>query len=364
MTLSHLSLTQFKNIEEAELDFSPVLNCLVGPNGSGKTNVLDAIHYLSITRSAVGLSDAQCVRHGDDFFVVKGTYAAAERAEQISVSYKRAAGKKLMRGGKEYERLVDHIGLIPVVVVAPGDTHLISESGDERRRFLNTHLSQVDGDYLVRLGRYNGLLAERNRLLKNPSGFDEVISILGEQLSAEGEAIHTKRAAFVAEWAPVVAEYYAVVSGDAERVEASYRSALSERPMAELLEAALQKDYILGHTSAGVHRDELELTIGGRPIRRYGSQGQQKSMLIALRLAQAKAVERATGRKAILLLDDVFDKLDAERVERLIRLVSGEAFGQIFVTDSSTVRLEEVAGSLTTDFSLFDVVQGKITPRR
>lgn len=362
MTLSHLSLVQFKNIEAAELDFSPVLNCLVGANGSGKTNVLDAIHYLSITRSAVGMSDAQCVRHGDDFFMVKGSYES-ERVEQISVSYRRAGGKKLMRGGKEYERLVDHIGLIPVVVIAPGDTHLISESGDERRRFLNTHLSQVDGEYLVHLSRYNGLLAERNRLLKNPHGFDEVISILGEQLSVQGHAIYQKRAAFVAQWAPLVGEYYAAISGDTEQVAVGYRSVLSAQKMEQLLAASLQKDYILGHTSVGVHRDELELTIGGHPIRRYGSQGQQKSMLIALRLAQAKAVERATGRRAILLLDDVFDKLDAGRVKRLIALVSGAAFGQIFVTDSSTERLEEVAGALQTEFLIFDVSQGAITPR-
>lgn len=362
MVLNHLSLLSFKNIAQAEIDFSSSLNCFVGDNGSGKTNVLDAIHYLSITRSALGMSDAQCVRHGDSFFMAKGTYAApVDRTEQISVSYRRQTGKKVMRSGKEYDRLMNHIGLIPLVMISPADTYLISESGEERRKFLNTHLSQIDAEYMAALSHYNTLLAERNKLLKNPLGFDEVLCIINEQMAKAGTEIYEKRAAFVERLAPVVAEYYRTISQDTESVDITYRSALVDCSMLELLERNTERDYMLGFTSSGIHRDDMELTIAGYPIRRYGSQGQQKSMLVALRLAQAKILEQINPENnAIMLLDDVFDKLDMQRVENLIALVSGEHFGQIFITDSNKVRLEAIVERFASDYKLFTVKEGEI----
>ncbi|MEF9950581.1 MAG: DNA replication and repair protein RecF, partial [Mucinivorans sp.] len=364
MVLEHLSLLNFKNIAQGELDFSNSLNCFVGPNGSGKTNILDAIHYLSLTRSAVGVSDLQCVKHeGENFFIVKGNYITPQgRAEQISVSYRRSSGKKVMRGGKEYDRLMNHIGLIPVVMISPCDTYLISEAADERRRFLNTHLSQTDAEYMATLSRYNSLLIERNRLLKNPIGFDDVLVILNEQMADLATVIYHKRAAFVEQLAPIVAEYYCAISGDTETAGVAYRSALSSESMIDILHRTMERDYVLGYTSFGVHRDELDLFIGDYPIRRYGSQGQQKSMLIAMRLAQAKMVERTNAQKVILLLDDIFDKLDSSRVRNLIQLVSSEDFGQIFITDSNKVRLESIVECFSSDYKLFTVSQGEIIP--
>lgn len=362
MVLDHLSLLNFKNIEQAEIDFSTSLNCFVGANGSGKTNVLDSIHYLSLTRSASSMSDLQCVRQGDtNFFIVKGSYTYPdERSEQISVSYRRQGGKKVIRNGKQYDRLMDHIGLVPVVMIAPSDNYLISESGDERRKFLNTHLSQADPHYMAALARYNLLLAERNRLLKNPQGFDEILDILNTQMADVAAVIHSKRRDFVLRIAPVVSCYYRAISGDRETVNVRYRSALSDEPLLDILRRNAQRDYALGYTSSGIHRDELELTILDMPIRRYGSQGQQKSMLIALRLAEAKVMESDSSDKAILLLDDIFDKLDMERVENLIELVSSEDFGQIFITDSNKVRLEGIVARFAADYKLFTLEKGEI----
>lgn len=361
MYLEHLSLLNFKNITTAELDFSASLNCFVGSNGAGKTNILDAVHYLSLTRSSLGMSDAQCVEHGENFFMIKGHYRLPDqRSEQISVSYKRSSGKKVMRSGKEYDRLMNHIGLIPVVMVSPSDTALISESGEERRRFFNTHLSQIDNIYMESLARYNSLLAQRNKLLKSPSGYDEILDILSEQLSDVGAVIYDKRADFTARLSPLVSKYYSQISSDSETVRIEYRSSLAEKPLRELLTENLSKDYALGFTSVGIHRDELLLSIKDYPIRRYGSQGQQKSLLVALRLAEAKIVQQHSGKNAILLLDDVFDKLDIERVGNLIGLVSGEDFGQIFITDSNKVRLEGILGQFASEYRLFCVDGGEV----
>ncbi|MEG0602625.1 MAG: DNA replication and repair protein RecF, partial [Mucinivorans sp.] len=258
--------------------------------------------------------------------------------------------------------LMNHIGLIPVVMISPCDTYLISEAADERRRFLNTHLSQTDAEYMATLSRYNSLLIERNRLLKNPIGFDDVLVILNEQMADLATVIYHKRAAFVEQLAPIVAEYYCAISGDTETAGVAYRSALSSESMIDILHRTMERDYALGYTSSGVHRDELDLFIGDYPIRRYGSQGQQKSMLIAMRLAQAKMVEMTNAQKVILLLDDIFDKLDSSRVRNLIQLVSSEDFGQIFITDSNKVRLESIVECFSSDYKLFTVSQGEIIP--
>ncbi|MEG0162296.1 MAG: DNA replication and repair protein RecF, partial [Mucinivorans sp.] len=236
----------------------------------------------------------------------------------------------------------------------------ISESGEERRKFLNTHLSQIDPQYMAALARYNSLLSERNRLLKSPMGFEEVLEILNIQLSEVGTTIYEKRAHFVDQLAPIVADYYRFISGDNETVHMSYRSALASESMADILHRTTERDYALGFTSSGIHRDDLELTIASYPIRRYGSQGQQKSMLIAMRLAEAKLVEGNNDHKVILLLDDIFDKLDTSRVENLIELVSHENFGQIFITDSNKVRLETIIERFSIDYKVFTILHGDI----
>lgn len=362
MYLDHLSLLNFKNIEAAELDFSASLNCFVGSNGAGKTNILDAIHILSLTRSSMAMSDNQCVTHDESFFMIKGHYLLPDdRSELISVSYKRNGGKKVMRSAKQYERLMDHIGLLPVVMVAPSDTSLISDSGDERRRFYNTHLSQTDSQYMSCLSRYNALLAERNKLLKSSSAFQDVIDIISEQLSDLATTIYNKRKEFTEQIAPIIARYYALISSDSEQVKVEYRSSLAQGvSLYDLLQQNLVRDYALGFTSVGIHRDDVAFSISDYPVRRYGSQGQQKSLLIALRLAQAKIMHEQSGRSAILLLDDVFDKLDMSRVENLIQLVAGEDFGQIFITDSNKVRLEAIVERFASDYRLYSVSNGTI----
>lgn len=364
MFLERISILNFKNIPEAELEFSANVNCLVGDNGTGKTNLVDAVWYLSMSKSSVGLTDGQSVRHGEDFFMLDGRYSlgGGEQREGVVCSFKRGGGKVIKRNGKEYDRVTEHIGLLPIVMVSPGDTALIHESGDERRRFLNSFLSQTDREYLQAMVRYNHLLQERNRLLKvGCVGFDEVLEVLDMQLAEVGTLVHAKRAEMIARLAPKVAEYYAILSSDREAVEVSYKSELSEAPFAELLEASQERDRVCGFTNCGIHRDDMKLEILGFPIRKYGSQGQQKSMLLALKLAQFDIIRELRGIKPILLLDDVFDKLDMARVEQLIGMVSSDRFGQIFITDSNKVRLEGILGKMTENYKLFGVSGGTFT---
>lgn len=364
MFLEKITLLNFKNIAEAELMFSANVNCLVGDNGTGKTNLVDAVYYLSMSKSSVGLTDGQMVRHGEDFFMLSGHYSLDEGnkgREQVVCSFKRGgAGKVIKRNGKEYERITEHIGLLPVVMISPGDTALIHESGEERRRFLNSFLSQTDREYLNAIVRYNHLLQERNRLLKISGGFDEVLEVIDMQLTDVGRIVHAKRAEMVERLAPLVGEYYRLLSSDREAVEVTYKSELNGTDFADLLAAAKERDRICGFTNCGVHRDDLKLEIGGYPIRKYGSQGQQKSMLLALKLAQFDIIRQLKGIKPILLLDDVFDKLDLSRVEQLIGMVSSDRFGQIFITDSNKVRLEGILEQLTENYKLFEVRGGEI----
>lgn len=362
MYLERISILNFKNIAEAEIEFSANVNCLVGDNGTGKTNLADAVWYLSMSKSSVGLTDGQSVRHGEDFFMLDGRYIlGGERRESIVCSFRRSSGKVIKRNGKEYDRVTEHIGLLPIVLVSPSDTALIHESGDERRRFLNTFLSQTDRDYLAAIVKYNRLLQERNRLLKSgsPGEFGEILEILDLQLAEVGTTVHDKRAGMIERLAPKAAEYYAILSADREQVSISYRSELSERPFGALLEASRERDRVCGFTNCGIHRDDIKLEISGFPIRKYGSQGQQKSMLLALKLAQFDLIRELKQIKPILLLDDVFDKLDMARVEQLIGMVSSDRFGQIFITDSNKVRMEGILAQLTENYKLFEVSAGR-----
>lgn len=360
MYLKKISLLNFKNIEQEELGFNRGINCFVGDNGAGKTNVIDAVYYLSMCKSSLAMTDTQSIRHGSDFFVLDGQYATDDgHAEGIVCTFSRKGGKVLKRNGKEYERLSEHVGLVPVVIVSPADSALISDAADERRRYLNGFISQLDRDYLTSLMRYNAVLAERNRLLKTMPD-ETILAIYDRQMAEHGTAVHARRRQIVAELQPLVAEYYASLSGDREQVELHYRSELNDRPFEEVLQAARQKDLVNEFTTSGIHRDDLVLRIGGYPLRKYGSQGQQKSFLIALKLAQYAIVARARGERPILLLDDLFDKLDAGRVEHLLRLVGDEAFGQIFITDCNPTRLKSILDKAGGEYRLFTVENGGI----
>lgn len=360
MYLKRLSLLNFKNVAQEELRLCPGVNCFVGDNGAGKTNIMEAVYYLSMCKSSLGMTDGQSIRHGADFFVVEGSYLTdAGRTEQVSCSFARKGGKVLKRNGKEYERLSDHVGLVPVVIVSPADSALISDAADERRRYLNGFIAQLDRPYLAAVMRYNAVLAERNRLLKHMPD-ETMLSIYDRQLAEHGRLIHARRGEYVARLRPFVEECYRRLSGDSEQVELTYRSELNDHPFEELLLASRARDLANEFTTSGIHRDDLVLRIGGYPLRKYGSQGQQKSFLIALKLAQYAVVAEACGERPILLLDDLFDKLDAGRVEQLIRLVSEERFGQIFISDCNPTRLRTILDRAGADYTLFEVEYGTI----
>lgn len=358
MYLRKLSLLNFKNIAESELSLGRGINCLVGDNGAGKTNFIDAVYYLSMCKSAFGMTDGQSVRHGAEFFMAEGDYLTDQaRSEKIVCSFSRKGGKVLKRNGKEYERLSEHVGLIPAVVVSPADSVLISDAADERRRFLNAFISTLDRPYLHALMRYNAVLSERNRLLKMQP--DEVmLDIYDQQLIEHGTQIHACRARYIERLQPLVADYYRQLSDDREQVDLSYKSELNSRPFREILLEARAKDQINEFTTSGIHRDDLVLRIGGYPLRKYGSQGQQKSFLIALKLAQYTLLAEEQHERPILLLDDLFDKLDAGRVEQLIRLVSGEHFGQILITDCNPTRLRRILDRAGGNYTLYSVTNG------
>jgi DNA replication and repair protein RecF len=360
MRLKKLSLINFKNLLQTEIALSEGINCFVGDNGAGKTNVLDAIYYLSMSKSALTMTDGQSVMHGEDFFVLDGSYVAEdERAESVNCSFTKRAGKVLKRNGKEYERMSDHVGNFPVVMVSPQDTELITDAADERRRYLNAFISQLDRQYMVSLMRYNAVLAERNKFLKCSSD-ESMLQIYDMQLSEHGTRIYERRREIVEQMQPLVEEYYRIISGDREQIEIIFRSELEELPMKDILIRSRERDIVNQFTTSGIHRDDVVFKICGYPLRKYGSQGQQKSFLIALKLAQYRLIVEATGEKPILLLDDLFDKLDMRRVESLLRLVSGEDFGQICITDCNKVRLEGILQSAGKSYSLFNVEAGEV----
>lgn len=360
MWLKRLSLINFKNIRQADIDLSERFNCFVGDNGAGKTNVLDAVYYLSMSKSAFTMTDGQSVSHGEDFFVAEGTYVAeSERQESVNCTFSRKGGKILKRNGKEYDRLADHVGSFPLVIVSPRDTELIMDAADERRRYLNGFISQLDRSYLASMMRYNAVLAERNRFLKSSSD-EQMLLIYDMQLAEHGTKVYERRGAVVEQMRGLVEEYYRYLSGDKETVEIAYRSELEQMPLSELLLRSRERDIINQFTCSGVHRDDLVFKIGGYPLRKYGSQGQQKSFLMALKLAQFRMLAEHTQERPILLLDDLFDKLDIGRVQRLLSLVSAEEFGQIFITDCNKLRLEDTLLSAGVEYKLFKVEAGEV----
>lgn len=354
MFLERILITDFKNIHSAELHFSPKLNCIWGSNGEGKTNLLDAIYYLSMTKSYFNGSDIYTFKRGSDYVALNGTYDEDGQRCSISIGVKGTAAddgtikvdeKVVKRDGKNYSRISEHIGKIPVVVVSPTDTELINSGGDERRRFINMVLSQLDGEYLRKLQNYNQLLLQRNKLLKM-WGADvvsaEYIETIDERMAVNAEYIYNERLKISRLLNDSVCKYYNILSNSKENVSFEYRSQLASSSMLELFSENFEKDRILKYTSSGIHRDDFLFSVNGMPIKNCGSQGQQKTFLIALKLAQYEIMLNLHGKQPLLLLDDVFDKLDMGRVGRLIEVVSGSRFGQIFITDSSKVRMESV----------------------
>ncbi|OFX20514.1 MAG: DNA recombination protein RecF [Bacteroidetes bacterium GWA2_31_9b] len=359
MYLKKLTLINFKNYNELELSFSSKINCFIGRNGVGKTNLLDAIYYLSMCKSYLNPIDVQNIKYEEEFFVIQGEYERNEKIEAIYCGLKRSKKKQFKRNKKEYSKLSEHIGLLPIVMISPLDNNLIIEGSDERRRFMDSVISQYDKDYLENLIRYNRALAQRNKLLKDfylSRSFDsETIDIWDEQLITIGEKIHSTRVKFVEELIPIFQEYYNFISESREKVELVYESQLFEGEFRELLKNAIDKDRILNHTSVGIHKDDLILSLNGFPMKRAGSQGQQKTYLVALKLAQFDFMKKISGFNPILLLDDIFDKFDKQRVKKMIELVAEHHFGQIFITDTNQSRLEPILKEIDIVHSLFEI---------
>ncbi len=365
MFIRELSVMNYKNFGEATLSFSRKLNCFIGNNGVGKTNLLDAIYYLSFCKSYFNNPDSQNVRHLEDFFALQGKYEVDGTNEEIHCGFKNGQKKKIRRNKKEYERFSDHIGLLPLVMISPSDSVLIQGGSEERRRFMDSVISQYDRTYLEWLVRYSRALQQRNTLLKEVAGQSkidpDIFAIWDDQLVHLGQKIHAKRTGFLQELLPVFQKYYTLISGGNEVVSLEYGSQLNDREFDVLLAESFVKDRMLQFTTTGIHKDDLELKLGGYPIKRLGSQGQNKTYLIALKFAQFDFIRSLNSIKPILLLDDIFDKLDSGRVEQIVKLVSDDHFGQIFITDTNREHLDGIlkqAGG--EDFRIFVVDKGMI----
>jgi len=364
MYLKRLLLTDFKNIRNAELSFSQRVNCFLGHNGAGKTNLLDAIHYLSMTRSYFGSTDVQAISFGAPFFSISGEYLFDEAPGEHIVCVTEAGGtKSIKRNGKSYERFSEHLGLLPLVMISPCDTMLVHAGAEERRRFMNLFLSQMDMAYLSVLQQYNKILFQRNHYLKQGSYRKEMTETLDHQLSERATVIHDKRAALCGQLAPEAARYYALLSGQTEELGLLYCSDLADSPLVSLLQDSIDRDQMVGYTTRGIHRDELSFLINGQSVRKFGSQGQQKTFLLALKLAQFEVMKQRIQKTPILLLDDVFDRLDMQRVSRLVQLVAQAHFGQIFITDCNKAGMEEAVRAFAPVSAFFDVENGAVQKR-
>ena len=359
--LKKIVVRDFRNIAFQELSFSPNVNCISGNNGEGKTNLLDAIYYLSMTKSAFPAPDKYNFRYGTDGFTVGGTYAMENGLEsRFSIQVKEGE-KKLVRDDKPYSRLGEHIGVLPVVMVSPGDSGLVSESGEERRRLANAVLSQMDPEYLSAVQGYTRLLLQRNKMLKDFQADTALLEVLDERMAPLAARIYHSRRQFAQDLQPVVAEYYRLISGGGESVSIDYKSDLASASLQELFAAHRERDFALHYTSSGVQRDDFLFAMDGHPIRRAGSQGQQKSFLVTLKFAQYEIMKRSYGFAPMLLLDDVFDKLDLGRISNLISMVAGADFGQIFITDTDRARLSGIVDRITEDRAYFVAEKGEFT---
>ncbi|WP_347841100.1 DNA replication/repair protein RecF [uncultured Draconibacterium sp.] len=364
MYIEEISIVNFKNILEVKAVFSPKLNCFIGKNGAGKTNMLDAIYYLSFCKSFFNATDQLNINHEESFFMLNGSYARKSSKEIINCGLQKGQKKQFKRNTKVYKKLQEHIGLLPLVMITPSDVNLILGGSDERRKFMDGVISQYNQAYLDDLLKYNRALVQRNNLLKQfvaERYFDEdLLGIWDDQLIEYGCRIHDERKKFVEKLIPVFQRYYNYISQGNEVVELVHQSDLYDADFKTMLKAALPKDRIVQHTTVGIHKDDLQLKIGEYLIKKLGSQGQKKTYLVALKLAQFDFIKEISGQKPILLLDDIFDKLDQHRVEQIVTAVAGEQFGQIFITDTNREHLDTIIKKMDADYRIFNVESGKV----
>lgn len=363
MILNKLSVVNFKNIRTASLDFSPKLNCLIGSNGMGKTNILDAVYYLSFCRSAFNPVDSQVITHGEEFMVLEGNYSSDNGdIENIYCGMKKGNRKHFKRNKKEYKRLSQHIGLIPIIFISPADSILIDGSSEERRRLMDMVIAQYDNAYMDHLSAYNKALQQRNALLKMEKEPDiTLMEIWENQMAEAGEAVYRKRDAFIKELVPVFQNIYSSIAGIQEEVSLKYVSHCQRGPLLEIIQRDRFKDRAVGYSLHGIHRDDLEMLLGGFQMRREGSQGQTKTFSLALKLAQFNFLCRTNSATTpILLLDDIFDKLDAQRVKKIVQLVADDHYGQIFITDTNREHLDNILMHTALDYKIFEVIDGDI----
>ena len=357
MFLKRISVLNYKNFSDATFEFDHKINCFVGKNGIGKTNILDSIYHLANGKSYFNPLAVQNIKHGEEFFVIDGEFEINSRMEQIVCSLKKGQKKTLKRNSKPYEKFSDHIGFIPLVIISPADSDLIIEGSETRRKFIDSVISQLDNSYLQKLIQYQKVIIQRNALLKyfalNHVFEKDTLSIYNEQLISFGQTIFEKRKTFLTDFIPIFNKYHQEITNSAETVQLVYQSDLFEKDTFTLLEENLNKDRALQYTSVGVHKDDLSFEIDHYPIKKFGSQGQQKSFLIALKLAQFDFVKKRSGEKPILLFDDIFDKLDEFRVSKIIEMVNNEEFGQLFISDTHPERTENIVKTTHQSYKIF-----------
>lgn len=363
MILKNIAILNYKNIEDVHLDLSPKMNCFIGSNGEGKTNILDAVYYLSFCHSMTTNIDSSVIRHEQDFFMIQGEYESESgSAEMVYAGMKRGVKKQFKRNQKAYKRLSEHIGLIPLIIVSPEDTYLIQGGSEERRRLLDIVISQYDNTYIDLLNRYNKALQQRNALLRMEEEPDAMLMQLWEEeMAKSGEEVYRKRSDFVEKFVPVFQQIYSTISDGKEDVSLRYVSHCQRGPLLDVIQRDRMKDRAVGYSLHGIHRDDLEMLLGDYPMKKEGSQGQNKTYVIALKLAQFDFLRQTiSATTPILLLDDIFDKLDASRVEKIVGVVSGSNFGQIFITDTNRDHLDQILSKSGFDYKLFHVAKGAV----
>lgn len=360
MFIKNIKLINFKNYKEAEFTFSQKITCFTGLNGVGKTNLLDAVHYLSLTKSFFNASDSGNIKFGQDFFVIQGTINKNDTYNKLYCGFKKGKKKKFTLNDNAYKKFSNHIGLFPIVMVSPSDASLITGTGEERRKYIDSVISQYDKSYLSTLIKYNRILDQRNKLLKNfakKQYFDkDTIEVYNEQLVVSGNVIHKKRKDFIDQLLPLFNDFYNYISKNKETVRLKYKSQLNDDDFANLLAQNLAKDRILQYTSTGIHRDDILMQINEHVVKKSASQGQQKSFLISLKLAQFDFIKNSNNIKPILLLDDIFDKFDKERITQIIELTSQEKFGQIFITDTNSERVKSILSGKGVEYQLYEII--------